>query len=232
MYLHGCADAHDHWHVTDRVNYHSSPAMRVVAREALAMAECDLAAIDRFDIYSCFPSAVQIACDEMGLSLDDPRGLTVTGGLAYFGGPGNNYVTHSIAQMMNEMRRAPGQFGMVTANGNYVTKQSMGIYSTAAPEKPFAPRPPEQYQSRVDSAQGPPRVEHAKGPATVETYTVMHRGGKPECAIVIGRQADGRRFIANAPDDASCLQRIVASEFLGAAGRVVQQDERNVFLPD
>ncbi len=232
VYLHGCADAHDHWYITDRINYHSSPAMRVVAREAMAMAECDLADIDRFDIYSCFPSAVQIACDEMGLLVNDPRGLTVTGGLPYFGGPGNNYVTHSIAQMMIELRRAPGQLGMVTANGNYVTKQSMGIYSTTAPEKPFAPRAPEQYQSIVDAEPGPTLAEHAKGPATVETYTVMHRGGEPEYAIVVGRQVDGRRFIANAPDDAACLRQIVAADFLGSAGRVLQQDKRNVFVPD
>ena len=60
--------------------------------------------IGALDLYSCFPSAVQIACDEMGIDPDDKRGLTVTGGLPYFGGPGNNYVTHSIAEMMNTVR--------------------------------------------------------------------------------------------------------------------------------
>jgi acetyl-CoA C-acetyltransferase len=81
VYLHGCADAHDHWYISDRHNYHSSPAMRIVARETLDMAGIGLEAIDKFDIYSCFPSAVEIACAEMRIPEDDPRGLTVTGGL-------------------------------------------------------------------------------------------------------------------------------------------------------
>ena len=66
----------------------------------------------------------------MEISQDDPRGLTITGGLPYFGGPGNNYVTHSIAEMIDKVRSRPGSKGLITANGNYITKQSAGIYST------------------------------------------------------------------------------------------------------
>ena len=54
------------------------------------------------DLYSCFPSAVQIAAAEIGLGLDRP--LTVTGGLSFAGGPWNNYVTHSIATMAGVLR--------------------------------------------------------------------------------------------------------------------------------
>ena len=64
--------------------------MSAVAQETFHMADCTISEIDAFDIYSCFPSAIQIACDEIGLDIDDPRNLTVTGGLPYFGGPGNN----------------------------------------------------------------------------------------------------------------------------------------------
>ena len=206
VYLHGCADAHDHWYVSDRHNYHSSPAMRVVAREALEMADAAVGEIDKFDIYSCFPSAVQIACREMGIADDDPRGLTVTGGLPYFGGPGNNYVTHSIAQMMDEVRKRPGIKGMVTANGNYVTKQSAGIYSTTPPEVPFAPKDPASYQSAIDKDKGAAVAEAANGTATIETYTVMHDRKGPSYAILFGRLGDERRFIANTPDDAALLQ--------------------------
>ena len=115
VHLHGCADAYDHWFVSDKVDFHSSPAMRVVAQEAFAMAEMSLDDIDFLDLYSCFPSAVEVACAEMGISEEDPRGLTVTGGLPYFGGPGNNYVTHSIAETMDRVRGRPGSKGLVTA---------------------------------------------------------------------------------------------------------------------
>jgi acetyl-CoA C-acetyltransferase len=231
VYLHGCADAHDHWYISDRHDYHSSPAMRIVARETLDMAGIGLEAIDKFDIYSCFPSAVEIACAELGIPEDDPRGLTVTGGLPYFGGPGNNYVTHSIAQMMDEVRRTSGTKGMVTANGNYVTKQSAGIYSTEPPTKPFAPKDPGIYQHEIDTNKGPATAENANGPATVETYTVMHDRKGPSYAILFGRLGDGRRFIANTPEDAGLLRDMVERDMIGAGGRVMHHDGRNLFLP-
>src|SRR6202007_751959 len=103
IYLHGCADANDQWYVSERLDLHSSPGIRRGARQALDMAERTLADMRFFDLYSCFPSAVEIACQEIGIAEDDPRGLTVTGGLPYFGGPGNNYVTHSISEMMRRL---------------------------------------------------------------------------------------------------------------------------------
>ena len=231
IYLHGCADAHDHWFISDRHNYYSSPAMRIVAKEALEMAEIDISAIDKFDLYSCFPSAVEIACKEMGISEDDPRGLTVTGGLPYFGGPGNNYVTHSIAQMMDEVRKEPGSRGMITANGNYVTKQSVGIYSTEPPAKPFKPKDPAIYQKNIDDDKGPEVVENANGASAIETYTVMHDRNGPSYAILFGRLSDGRRFIANTPDDPTLLQNMIDQDFMGAEGKVTNSEGKNIFEP-
>lgn len=231
VYLHGTADAYDHWYISDRHNYHSSPAMRIVAREAFEMAGKKIGDMAKLDLYSCFPSAVQIACKEMGIALDDTRGLTVTGGLPYFGGPGNNYVTHSIAQMMDEVRAKPDSFGLVTANGNYVTKQSAGIYSTTPTTKPFKPKDPALYQREIDSDKGPPVAEVANGRATIETYTVMHDRKGPSYAILFGRLADGRRFIANTPEDAKLLQEMVDSDMIGASGTVTHAGGRNTFTP-
>ena len=89
VYLHGCADAHDLWFPLERQNFHSSPAMRMTGRRALDMAGITTADLGLFDLYSCFPSAVEVGVEELGLALDDPRGFTVTGGLPYAGGPGN-----------------------------------------------------------------------------------------------------------------------------------------------
>ncbi|MBN9262778.1 MAG: hypothetical protein J0J14_18215 [Hyphomicrobium sp.] len=231
-YLHGCADAHDHWYISDRHNYYSSPAMRTVARETFEMAEMSLADISHIDLYSCFPSAVEIACAEMGIPLDDPRGLTITGGLPYFGGPGNNYVTHSIAEMMSRVRGKPGSFGLVTANGNYVTKQSAGIYSTTPARKIFAPRDPMLYQAEIDADHGPVVAEVAEGPATIETYTVMHDRKGPSYSVLFGRLGDGRRFMANTPEDATLLADMATRDYLGARGRVQHADGVNIFVPD
>ncbi|MEQ9125495.1 MAG: acetyl-CoA acetyltransferase [Alphaproteobacteria bacterium] len=232
VYLHGTADAYDHWHISDRKNFHSSPAMRIVAEETFEMAGCGLDDLDYLDLYSCCPTAVQIACQEMGIAEDDPRGLTVTGGLPYFGGPGNHYVTHSIAEMIARVRARPGAKGMVTANGNYVTKQSAGIYSTEPPAKPFAPKDPKVYQARIDADKGPETTETPTGAATIETYTVMHDRKGPSFAILFGRLQDGRRFIANTPDDPALLAEMTRRDYLKAPGKVaVGEDGRAIFTP-
>src|SRR5689334_15513154 len=75
VYLHGCADAHDIWNPIDRQNFHSSPAMRLTGKRALEMAGVGLDRIDYIDLYSCFPVAVEIGAEELGLAIDDPRGF-------------------------------------------------------------------------------------------------------------------------------------------------------------
>ncbi len=229
VWLHGCADAHDHWYVIDRRDFHSAPAMEAVAREAFAMAGCGVDDVDLLDVYSCFPSAVEVACAAYGIAEDDPRGLTVTGGLPYFGGPGNNYVTHAIAEMMGRLRERSGVRGLVTANGNYLTKHSAGIYATEPPDRPFAPADPGTLQAVIDADPGPPTTDAPEGAAVIETWTVMHERGAPAWAIVYGRTDDGRRFIANTPDDPGLLADMTVRDMAGAPGRVSTRDGRAVF---
>jgi acetyl-CoA C-acetyltransferase len=231
VFLHGCSDGHDIWHMSERRDYHSCPAMKKVFEEAFEMAGIGFDQVDKIDLYSCFSSAVEIACKEMGISPDDPRGLTVTGGLPFFGGPGNNYVTHSIAEMMNQVRARPGSYGLVTANGNYVTKHSVGIYSTRPLTRPFAPRDPEVVQAEIDQQPRTPFVEFAEGEGTVETYTVMHDREGPTGAILFARRPDGTRFMANTPPDRSLLEDIERSEFIGVRGKVSHDDRTNRFVP-
>lgn len=232
VYLHGCADAADLWHPLDRQDFHSSPAMRLTGKRAFEMAGVGLDRIDVIDLYSCFPVAVEIGAEELGLSLDDPRGLTVTGGLPYAGGPGNNYVMHSIAVMMDRLRAKPGGYGLVTGNGWYLTKQSTGIYSTTAPDKPFEREDPAVLQRQIDALPHPEVIETPQGRATVETYTVVHKREGPFMAIVVGRDANGRRFVANTPDDAATLASLEASEQIGRTGTVAPSGDLNIFTPD
>ena len=206
--------------------------MRTVAGITTKMAGITMDEMDYFDIYSCFPSAVQIACAEMEIDENDPRELTVTGGLPYFGGPGNNYVTHSIAEMLDSVRAKPGTYGLVTANGWYVAKQSAGIYSTAIPERPFTPVDPAVYQSKIDANKGPEIAEHAEGNAVIETYTVLHDRKGPSFSILFGRLNDDRRFIANTPLDMDLLREMETADFLGRKGRVTTKDGINTFMPN
>jgi acetyl-CoA C-acetyltransferase len=234
VYLHGCADAADLWFPLERQNYHSSPAMRLTGTRALDMAGIGLEDLSFIDLYSCFPSAVEIGAEELGLDLTDPRGLTVTGGLPYFGGPGNNYAMHSVATMVQRLRAKPGTWGLTTANGWYLTKQSTGIYSTTPPARPFAREDPHVLQRLIDALPHPVIVDEPQGRATVETYTVVHAREGYRMGIVIGRDAQDRRFVANTLADEATLRAMEASEQIGRQGTVrrAEDGEHNLFLPD
>lgn len=231
VYLHGCAEAREKL-VSERADLHSSPAIRANAATAFAMAGKSAADMDFIDLYSCFPSAVEIACTELGLDSADPRGLTVTGGLPFFGGPGNNYSMHAIATMVSLLRARPGGWGLVTANGGLLSKHATGIYSTTPFSGKWIRPNLAADQAAVDAVASPVVTETPEGRATVETYTVCFRRGIPERGIVIGRlNADGRRFVANTPDDETTLARLTAEEQMGRGGTVRTTPLGNVFVP-
>ncbi len=198
------ADAHDHYYFTERESLAESVAIGHVVRDALGAAGLGIDDVTRFDLYSCFPSAVQLAMDSIGLrgpAGGDHRALTVTGGLAYAGGPGNNYVTHSIAAMVDACRRDPGSIGLVTGLGWYVTKHSAGLYSSRPPRDGFRAVDPATTQAKVDQQ---PRREPAglvDGTATVEATSIaFDHDGSPTIAIVSALLTDGRRALANSTD--------------------------------
>ena len=234
VFVHGCGDATDKWFVSERVNYHSSPAIRAATQRALGMAGIGVGDVARFDIYSCFPSAVQMGLGALGLTPGDPRPLTVTGGLPYAGGPGNNYVMHSIATMVQRLREAPEDYCLVTGLGWFATKHSAGVYSSRVPEGEWKRTPPAVDQAKVNAMQSPRFVEQAEGEAAVETYTVIfNREGEPEQGIIIGRLDDRSRgrFFANTPPDRDLMLAATRYEFVGTRGRVRTEDARNVFEP-
>ncbi len=233
VYLHGSADANDLWYMTERQNFHSSPAIRTMGQKAFAQAGWSIDDIDFMDLYSCFPSAVQIGMKELDIAADDPRALTVTGGLPYFGGAGNNYVMHSIATMVEKLRANPGKKGLCTSNGYYVTKHGAGLYSTIPTEGPWKRENPASYQKTLDALDHPRVEEKPNGAAKIETYTVMHGRGGPEFGIVMGRlNTDGARFVSHVTDPA-LVQSLMDKDSLGRAGTVENTETGlNIFTPD
>jgi acetyl-CoA C-acetyltransferase len=232
VYHLGGAEATDLWFLTERMDYHSSPAIRRAGRRALEAAGLTIDKLDFIDVYSCVPSAVQVGRDMLGISDADPRPLTVTGGLPYAGGPGNNYTMHSIANMAGRLRANPGSTGLVTGMGWFFTKHSVGVYSSAPKDGEWRRPDMSVDQQEIDSAPHPELAEQPEGPGAIETYTVLYdREGQPENAMVIGRLEDGRRFIANVEGDRPVLESMTKAEMVGATGRV-RHDEavgKNLF---
>jgi acetyl-CoA C-acetyltransferase len=228
IYLRGGADVNDIWYVSERPSLHESPAIRSAWHSVSTRTGIALNEISHFDIYSCFPSAVQVACNEIGLSPLDARGVTVTGGLPCFGGPGNNYSLHAIAQMIDVLRAAGSGHGLVTANGLYLTKHSLGLYSTEPPTQRWQEHDNSALQDAVDAA---PRLSVAAKPAgraTIETWTVGFGREGPKRGIVLARNAAGERIVANTPDDPASLQHLLTQDPIGCVGNVHIRDGVNI----
>ncbi|MEV4107163.1 acetyl-CoA synthetase [Nonomuraea sp. NPDC049695] len=104
VYLRGWAYGEDTWEVAARPALGASEAIGKVAEAAFRRAGLGLDDMDALDVYSCFAVALRQACDAIGLDPLDRRGLTVTGGLPYAGGPASDYVLHSTATMAGLLR--------------------------------------------------------------------------------------------------------------------------------
>lgn len=207
------ADAHDHWFLSHRKDLHSSPAIAAAGRAALEAAGIGIDDVAHVDLYSCFPCAVQLGAAALGLDLDDAkRPLTVTGGLGFAGGPGNNYVTHSLATMAWRLRSEPGAVGLVTGLGWYATKHAVGLWSSAPGRHRFRHVSP---QDEVDAGEQRAPAPTLEGDMTVETYTVVHdRQGRPQRGILALLDAEGRRGWANVTTAAE-LAELEAEEGCG-----------------
>jgi acetyl-CoA C-acetyltransferase len=185
----------------ERPELEKNPASIASVEAALQMADTSLDDIEVLDFYSCFAIPVFNQCDHFGLTADDPRGLTLTGGLPFFGGAGNNYSAHAIAEAVERVRAAPGKRALVGANGGWMSKFSTGIYSA----EPADWSDVSARVKKLDKATNAQAVFAGEfSEAVVETYTI-ERGKKGDRAIFIGRTPDGERVAGNADltDDAT-----------------------------
>ncbi|MFZ5572491.1 MAG: acetyl-CoA acetyltransferase [Thermodesulfobacteriota bacterium] len=209
------------WNMSRRADLTDSPALREAIWLALDQAGIRTEDIDFFDLYSCFPSAVEIACRELGIPENDPRDLTVTGGLPYFGGPGNNYSLHAIAGVVERLRANPGQKALVTALGWYNTKWAVGIYGSLPGAHPWEESDYSAIQERIDAEALPEPLEAAEGNLCIETYVIGHgRAGEPDHGIVLGRLENGRRAFARIDAAPRILEEMEKTELIGLSGRV------------
>lgn len=229
VYLRAGVDVSDIWYVSERPVLHESAAIRLGAKALFQHIGINVADIRYFDIYSCFPSAVQVSCREIGISPLDPRGVTVTGGLPFFGGPGNNYSLHAIAEMANTLRGKADSYGLVTANGLYLTKHAMGVYASQPGRQAWQPLASSAVQRAIDDAPRRRLAAEPSGPARVESFTVAFDHKGPARGIIIAANEQGERVVANTVSDPTVLEQLLAEDPIGSVGRVRRENNINIF---
>jgi acetyl-CoA C-acetyltransferase len=231
------AESSDVWFPVARPDPGTSPAIAAAASAAFKAAGIGIDDVGAIDLYSCFPSVVEMATEALGLDLHDPRGFTVTGGLPYFGGPGNDYTLHAIVTMADHLREHGG-LGLVTGLGWYATKHSVGVYGVDKPAGGWRAGTTDDDQRRIDaSAVGVVEPEelqtwlesHGSFTAQVVACTVgMDHQGRASSAPVIARLEDGRQVAVAAGEDA--LSSLEGRNLVGE--RIVISGSPPRYLPE
>jgi acetyl-CoA C-acetyltransferase len=227
------ADATDIRSPTARPDPGRSPAIAAAGLAALGAASAAAGPgrsvgvddIEVLDLYSCFPSAVELATDALGIASNDARRLTVTGGLPYFGGPGNNYTTHGIAAVTDALRSGSSggagrpRLGLATGLGWFITKHALGIYGSTPPPDGFHRGDTAAAQAEIDAAAVEVVLEvDTPTPATVVAATVVRdAAGEPTGAPLFARLPDGRRM-AVAPADDEVIRAVGRLDVPGLVG--------------
>ncbi|WDA42697.1 acetyl-CoA acetyltransferase [Erythrobacter sp. BLCC-B19] len=207
--------------LSQRPDLAGNPASLASVDKALERAGKGIEDVRYIDFYSCFAIPVFNQCDHFGLTADDPRGLTLTGGLPFFGGAGNNYSAHAIAEAVQKVRGDRGSFALVGANGGWMSKYATGIYST----EPADWSGNDRFAVLPKATDKVPLAKEPVPAAVVETYTI-NRGPKGAEAIFIGRSDAGERVVGNADlSDAATGEAFESGEPFGKR-LTLTQDER------
>ena len=208
VFPHSATDGHATFLFSERDNFHESPAIRITSKRCLELADISIDNIGPMDLYSCFPSVVQITMNELGI--DPERAATTTGGLSFFGGPMNSYVIHAIASTIDEIRKT-GEYGFVHANGGYATKHACAVYHNEPPKGQFRRM---NVQEEIEASPKREVEENPIGKSVVEAYTVLHGREGPEKALMTTLMEDGKRALAST-SDAQTMQSMMSEEYVG-----------------
>ena len=229
VFLRSYADVDD-LPISMRPRLAASHAQGLALQRALDDSGLAIDDIALLDFYSCFPIAVTGACEHLGIDAESGRALTLTGGLPYFGGPGNNYSLHAIAEVVQRLRGQREQHALVAANGGYLSKHSVGVYSTAL-EGDWQPRSSAAERKAAKAATDVVVAEVADGAGRIESYAASYARGEPAGGYIVGRlTADGRRFLAlMEPGSDAARALLFSAQPIGTPVRVRHADGMNYF---
>jgi acetyl-CoA C-acetyltransferase len=206
--------------LTARRQLHTWPAMEVLGRAAARHLGRPLDDMALTEVYSCFPAAVRVQQRALGLELD--RTPTLTGGMAFAGGPFNHYVLQSMVTMGRRLRAEPSELGLVTTVSGMLSKPGLAVWSGRPPDTDgrsglLADLALEGSAATdvVPVVDSPPETS----PATVVSFTVTYggdEGAAPVRTAIVADLPDGVRTAATC-EDAATARLAVAEGLIGRA---------------
>jgi acetyl-CoA C-acetyltransferase len=205
--------------LTARKRLHAWPAMGVLGRAAESYLGTALSDLKLVEVYSCFPAAVRVQQRELGL---DPSGTpTLTGGMAFSGGPFNHYVLQSLVTLGHRLRDEPDELGLVTTVSGMLSKPGLAVWSATPPRQTALLGDLAAEASAATEVVGVVEEPPARDtPATVASFTVTYGGAEgfePVRTAIVADLPDGARTAATCEDAPTA--RLAAAE--GLAGRTV-----------
>jgi len=213
----------------EKSDFTSSPPLKAAVGKALARSRMPLENLDCFDLYSCFPCAVSIAKKMIGIADDDPRPLTLTGGLGFFGGPGNNYSLHGVATLAEKISIGEKSNGLITALGWFMHKHAAGVYGSKPPKGEIKNH---DIKDQADCITGnePVRIQdQVNGPGTIETYTVIYTAEhEPSYVVLYGRTRDNFRFIARMQSHPDIFRLFTSENMVGRKVNIGFNSSENI----
>ena len=221
----GGAGAEEVWNPIQRQSLSKCLAMEAALKSTIKKGGLHVDEIDAFDFYSCFPAPIELALDALKIDLADPRPFSITGGLAYAGGPGNNYVMHALASAVTKLRENPTERILVTGVGMANTKHAATLLSHAE-NIPEGATGVTEYRLETDNR--PLKLQtKATGTCSVVSYTIEYnRDGDPVNVIYILDTQDGERAIANVSDPEAAARQILESDPIGRSGELTWDENQ------
>lgn len=217
----------------EKDDFTSSPPLKTAVDKALTRANLQIDEIESLDLYSCFPCAVSIAKKMIGINDTDPRALTQTGGLGFFGGPGNNYNLHAVATLAENISIGQTKNGLVTALGWFLHKHAAGVYSAAPSQGSFQRYDLEDQNNPLSGNAPMPIIDTYTGEGFIDTYTIVYsKDQKPKYAVIYGRNKDNYRFIAQTRNHKDIFDRLTSDCCVGSKIKVIHDDKTKMNIAE
>ena len=200
--------------LAEQQTLYSHMGTKMAGQKAYSLAGINNTDIDAADLYSCFPAAVQSFAYD--LELDGVCPLSVTGSMAFAGGPYNHGALDGVARMVEVLREGGGdngkRYGLTSNLSGIFGKQAVAIFSSAPNENGYCF---EDITAEVADRDRPlPTTGEYLGRATVVGYTVSFNKDDIVKGFVYCDTPDGQRTVARSFDK-ELLALMTQEEFVG-----------------